>query len=158
MTLKDIPGYEKQYAITIDGRVWSYPKQINIPPNRIGIKKGRWLSHVKSRDDRATVSLAPNNKRFYVHRLIAMTYIHKPAGKDHVNHIDGNRFNNHVSNLEWCTQAENNKHGWKIGSFKYKIPLKDIEKIRERRKNGTRVVDLAKEYGVGISAIYRLGR
>ena len=44
-----------------------------------------------------------------------VTYIPNKENKQYVNHIDGNKLNNHVSNLEWCTQSENQKHAYKIG-------------------------------------------
>lgn len=53
---------------------------------------------------------SPKRKVFRTHRLVALTFIPNPDNKPHVNHKDGNKLNNHVSNLEWCTASENNFH------------------------------------------------
>jgi len=49
-------------------------------------------------------------KRYRAHQLVALCFIDNPDNKECINHIDGNKLNNHYSNLEWCTYYENNKH------------------------------------------------
>lgn len=56
------------------------------------------------------VSINRKRKVFYVHRLVAKYFISNPSNKDEVNHIDGNKSNNNISNLEWVTRLENVKH------------------------------------------------
>lgn len=58
------------------------------------------------------MSLSRNGVRryFLVHRLVAAAFVPEVPGRDQVNHIDGDRLNNHASNLEWCTQSQNNLH------------------------------------------------
>jgi hypothetical protein len=55
-------------------------------------------------------------KTFYIHRLVAKYFIPNLGNKEQVNHIDCNKENNNVTNLEWCTQGENNKHIYKMGN------------------------------------------
>ena len=64
------------------------------------------------------ISLSKNKKRktYRVHRLIAKTFIENPQNKKEVNHIDGNKSNNCISNLEWCTRKENLQQSYKTMS------------------------------------------
>jgi hypothetical protein len=57
-------------------------------------------------------------RRYRVHRLVAQLFLLPDASRPHVNHIDGNKLNNHVSNLEWCTPEENHAHAKRLGLCK----------------------------------------
>ena len=54
-----------------------------------------------------------------VHRVVAMKYLPNPENKEEVNHIDGNKSNNSVSNLEWVTRSQNHQHAYRLGLKKF---------------------------------------
>ena len=116
--MKDIIGYEGLYAVTEDGKVWSYPKRVNSYEGSWMIqheyvnRKNRITPHVQY-----TVPLSKNGKRTrcQVHRLVAQAYIPNPENKPQINHKDGNPLNNNIDNLEWVTQSENMRHAQESG-------------------------------------------
>jgi len=65
--------------------------------------------------------------KFKVHRLVATYFVDNPDpyNKSYVNHIDGNKLNNHYTNLEWVTSKENSHHAWRTGLCKPKIGVKN---------------------------------
>jgi HNH endonuclease len=92
----------------------------------------------------------------YAHRLVAEYFCDQPMiGQYQVNHIDGNKKNNHASNLEYCTPLENTQHAKSIGRATIgnrRIPISGIIEIFscKRRENN---IFLAEKYGVGERAI-----
>lgn len=132
---KDIPGYEGLYQVSNLGRVKSLDRTIK----QKDAHGGHCLFHYKERllkiaiatDGYGRVSLANDGRSHSVHRLVAQTFIPNPENKPMVNHINGNRADNNVSNLEWCTNQENQIHAVKVlkrcqGAHQNK-PIKCIE-------------------------------
>ena len=104
-----IKGYEGVYGLTMDGRVWSYPKL----RKRSGyLHNGVWLKQIPNIDGYWVVYIRDNGKNICVrvHRLLAMTFIPNPYNKCCVNHKDGDKQNNQLDNLEWCSVKENVEH------------------------------------------------
>lgn len=109
----------------------------------IGLR-GRALSPWKSKDGYWLVQLSLESgerKHHLVHRLVAEKFIPNPLGLPQVNHKDGDKSNNHVSNLEWCTQSFNMKHSFDAGLRKggitptnAKLTLEDAKEMRRLRK------------------------
>lgn len=98
--MKDIKGYEGLYAVTSCGKVWSH-------------RRTKYLSAHNGNSGYSQVILYKNGKAkaYSVHRLVAMMYIPNPENKSCVNHIDENKLNNALNNLEWVTHKENINHG-----------------------------------------------
>ena len=104
---KDDVDYPDYFKISNDGQVYS--KRTNkIIKTRLN-KKG-YKDFTTRLNGRKGKSL---NLR--VHRMVAKAFIPNPHNKSMVNHIDGNKTNNHVSNLEWCTNQENTIHAYGNG-------------------------------------------
>ena len=98
----DFLGFER-YAVTSCGKVWSHTS------NRFLTN----YSNENHHDKYFRVYLSNCDKKVKtvkIHRLVSYAFLEKPFGKNHVNHIDGDIYNNHVDNLEWCTPTENNTH------------------------------------------------
>lgn len=124
---KDIKGYEGLYMISSLGRVKSLQPRGG---NRNGMpRKGKEhiLTPYISSTGYYKVSLVKNNKRSdkRIHRLLASAFIPNPNNKPNINHIDGNKLNNRIDNLEWCTQKENTIHAIETGLRKVKSLTKD---------------------------------
>lgn len=80
-------------------------------------KKVKILKLIKRETGYIFINLYKNKKIHHksVHRLVASTFIPNPQNKFQVNHIDGDKTNNKVENLEWCTAKENSQHAWNTG-------------------------------------------
>jgi hypothetical protein len=134
---KDIEEYEGRYQISNYGRVYSTP---------LDGKPAKFLNlniQEKNHTSYHTVALSKYGKAttFSVHRLVAKAFIPNPENKLHINHIDNDGTNNHVSNLEWVTHSENMLHAGKQGRLtettrkaqaasvaaKYETTMRDIE-------------------------------
>ena len=112
---RDIPGYEGYYQASRYGEIRSLSRETEYTKNnslQSGFYKGRILKLHKGDDGYMHCSLSVEGKLTLaaVHRLVAATFIPNPDNKPHVNHIDGNKTNNNVDNLEWVTRSENMQH------------------------------------------------
>jgi hypothetical protein len=104
---KPVVGFEGLYEVSNLGRVKSLKRTTT---------SGRELVQSLNRGYKYVV-LSKNGKQYNakVHRLVAESYIPNPEGKKEVNHIDGNKANNAVENLEWATASENSRHAMQSG-------------------------------------------
>lgn len=137
---KDVLGYEWKYKIS---NLWNLK---NIITNKI-IKqiyqKSNWYMYV---------TLYKNwSKQYRFHRLVALSFIKNTNNKPCINHIDGNKRNNIVDNLERCTHSENNYHFNKIWKFNFSEKRKaHLDLITQKTLTPVRQYDkrnnLIKEY------------
>lgn len=143
MQIKNYPNY----YITKDGKIWSkYKKEF----------KSTFISNKGYKRICLYKKSVGNN--FSIHRLIALHYIDNPKKFPIIHHKDGNKLNNHISNLEWCTYSTNEKHSFKLGLKSFigsknnftKLTEKDIIKIR---KLDMKQKDIAKMYNVSNGCI-----
>lgn len=132
-----------KYCVLADGRIFSLFNMdyINGTLSVDGYKKvgmitnsGKWAS-------------------FSVSRLVARAFIPNPENKPEVNHIDGNKLNNSVENLEWVYSWENMEHALKHGLRKFALTDDLIHQICHRLQNNYRVIDIMDELSVPKHAV-----
>lgn len=100
------------------------------------IKTNKILKPKKKKNGYLEVCLYPTPKQkkyILIHRLVAESFLEKEEGKEQINHKDGNKENNHLSNLEWCTSSENNLHAWENSLNKPSILRPIIQKDLNNR-------------------------
>lgn len=164
---KDIPGYEGLYKVSNLGKIKSLSRfrkgnnGARVPVKEIILKQA------VNKLGYAVVSLSKNGKRpqFRVHRLVAFAFLDNPRELPQINHIDGDKLNNKLSNLEWVTPKENTKHAKSIGARDYafgenshyaKLTEKDVERILRLVADGLSIAEVAFEYNVHNSSIERI--
>ena len=112
---KDINGYEGDYQISNLGRVKTLKKQVGRKETE------KIMTPVTTYQGYSRIVLRKNGKGkiFAVHRLVAEAFIPKVEGKPIVDHINGDRKDNRVENLRWCTFSENAQNTRKVLSDRY---------------------------------------
>lgn len=114
-----ITGYEDIYQVSNLGRVRSVDRFVycEVSPNKLQHLFGKILKQGFNHKGYPIVYLSKNGKQktITVHRLVALAFIENPLNLPQVNHKDGIKTNNHVGNLEWCTNSYNQQHAYDIG-------------------------------------------
>jgi hypothetical protein len=160
---KEIPGFDGKYFINQEGQVWSTYRNRILSQHLDATK--RYLQSLMMMPGRKTG--IPR----YIHKLVAIAWLGNAPGEVGcrrgqwcVNHKDGNKLNNHASNLEWVTVEDNAKHAWRNGlntqvgetSTSSTLTSAKVREIRLRLVQGEPAVRIAKDYGVGKNCIDKL--
>ena len=114
---KDVVEFEGLYQVSNFGNVKSLDRIVNKPNGVSYLRKGKICTQSKSNLGYMTVGFTVNNKKVnkYVHRLVAEAFITNMNDYPQVNHIDCDKTNNRMYNLEWCTNSQNHIHASKNG-------------------------------------------
>lgn len=146
-----IPG--TNYSIYDDGAVFNTKTLRFIKPQSNG------------RYNKVTLSINGKERQYLVHRLVATAFIPNPDNKPEVNHINGDRFDNRVENLEWVTASENQSHAVRTNLRKHgtdlwngKFTKEQVLEIMRRKHSGESCRKLGDEFGVNATTISAISR
>lgn len=166
---KEIPGFNQYYQVSNIGRIKTMFRMVNGKNGALRPRPEKIMKPKLTMFGYRTISLFnPSKKKvdIFVHRLVAQAFIPNPENKTQVNHIDGNKQNNHVDNLEWNTASENTIHAHKNNLVKVrrgegvhgaKLTEDKIKEIREMyAKGGISYVKMAELFDVGPQTLHAI--
>lgn len=133
---KNISGYEGIYQVSNFGRIKSL-KHKTLRKNIFGKNKSAYYIYDEKIlngwiENNGYLMISLKNKKYLIHRIVAKTFIKNPKNYPIINHIDGNKLNNCVDNLEWCTYKHNFNEAVKLGLIKPKYNSND-NRIRAKK-------------------------
>lgn len=157
--LKDVKGFEGNYTVNENGDVFSTRSGEKLAPVQVGGKY--WYVHL--------CNGKKHTKLVRIHRVVAEAFLERKIGCDQVNHINGDKSDNRVANLEWCTGLQNMAHAIEKGLFRTsgennpsaKLTCDQVEEIRKIYRRGDAVYGtrgLGKKYGVSNVMISKIVR
>lgn len=155
------PGYKASYEVSNLGSVRSIDR---IAGKRRGVVKSKILKPYINRRGYLEVRLFKKSLSLprIIHRLVAKAFTSNNFNKPQVNHIDGNKLNNELSNLEWVTNSENQVHAYRLGlqpsragenNIKAKITDKDVTLLKELYNSGKSVVEVSNIMNISLGLI-----
>lgn len=134
---KDIPSYEGYYQASNLGKIKSLKRIIMRKDGKPYLQKEQLLKPGRNRKGYLHCNLTKNFKQtnISVHRLVAITFIDNPNNLPQINHIDGNKENNSVDNLEWISNYDNMQHSIITGIRNVKKITDNLKKVNSRKVN-----------------------
>ena len=148
-TIQAEPEYEVSNAGDVRNRKTSHVKSIRL--DKYGYKR---------------VTLYPSGKTYSIHRLVAIAFIDNPNNLKTVNHVNGNKLDNSVNNLEWLSFSDNSKHAHKTGLIEVSVngtknPMskfteEDIKEIRLLSSLGNSTSEIANQLSFPYERVRRL--
>lgn len=113
---KGIKDYEGIYQCSNTGKIRTLDRIVTEKNGKTQFRRGQEIKLRLNKNGYLQFALNKNaNRRMvYVHVIIAQTFLSNPDNLKTVNHKDGNKTNNNINNLEWCSYSENNKHSYSI--------------------------------------------
>ena len=146
----DVLGWEDRYQITKFGQVRRKSRYINspicggqrrLPTKQLSVRLIRGYLAIQIR-------IHGRGKTIYIHRMLAMLFIPNPENKRCINHIDGQKDNNSLGNLEWCTHKENMAHAHRTGLAH--VPRQGPGELSSAAKlNNEQVIDIKRRLLIG---------
>lgn len=156
---RHIPGYEGLYMANNYGEIMRLPReQSNDLTGGVSVFPSKILKPKVSKSGYLHIQLTKDGKpkTFLVHRIIAMTFLEQENGDElQVNHIDGDKTNNQITNLEFTTAKENTRHAFLIGLRTRKVDEQQVGDIISRYLNGESQKSIARAYGLYYTTVYR---
>lgn len=157
---KPVPGYESKYEVSDLGNVRSLDRIVRGKDGRDEIHHGKQLKPQTLKNGYLEVYLCAGAKRKHrtIHSLVAEAFIGPRPEKHDVMHIDGNRANNTLQNLQYGTRSENLRSTYSYGGkcANGKLSLEDVTHIRHMLSVGDNVAAIARRFDVNSAAIYHI--
>lgn len=157
---RSIPGYEGAYEVSTRGRVRSKDRMCPGKNGRSEPHTGKLIKPQRLKSGYYEVSLCSHGKRTHrtIHSLVAEAFLGpRPSGHD-VMHLNGDRSDNRLENLNYGTRSENLQSTYSYGgkSANGKLSKEDVINIKIRLRNGESIPSICADYNVHRAAIYHI--